>query len=243
MDNATALGTTEEPKGALWRLQGIFFQPKKTFEEINKKPTWLIALIAILIIGALGLLLLSTMIGLDNVADQMIQQNPRASEMPEEQREMAISFTKGTFVVGALVGAPIIGLIVSLALMLAFWVAGSSAGFGKVFSVVVHSWFAYSVVATLLSALVVLLAEDPTELDVMNMVATHLGLLVDKTQSPVLFAFLSSLDILSVYMIFLLSLGMSVISRKSVGTAAMLIVILWLVYVLIFKVGMTALFT
>lgn len=243
MDNTAPVGTAEEPKGALWKLQGIFFQPRKTFEEINKKPHWLIALIAILIVGALGMLLLSTRIGLDNIAEQLIQQNPRTSEMPEDQRAMAVSFTKGTFVVGALVGAPIIGLLISLALMLAFWVAGSTAGFAKVYSVVVHSWFAYTVVATVLSAAVVLLAKEPTELDVMNMVATHLGALVDRVESPVLFAFLSSLDLLSFYMIFLLSVGMSVVARKSVGAAATLIVVLWLIYIGIFKVGMTALFT
>lgn len=249
MDNATAIEPTEQqqPKGALWRLQGILFQPKQTFEAINVKPNWLVPVVAILLVSSLGLFLLSTLVGLDNFAEQMTAQNPKAAEqmaqLPEDQREVALAVQKTMFVVFGLIGFPILGVIVSLAFLLAFWVAGSEARFGKIFSVVAHSFFAYGVINTVLSGLIMLLAQDPTQLDLLNMVPTHLGLLIDRIQSPVLFGFLSSLDLLSFYTLFLLTLGMSVVGRKSIATSAALVFILWALYVALFKVGLTALFT
>ena len=228
-------------KGSLWRLQGIFFQPKETFQEIAKKPTWLIVGILCVLIGVGGFMLIMNRIGFETMIMQQAQ--ARGQEMTEEQLQMATSPAIKAFTYGMMViGTPIVMLLTAGLLLALFWLVGSDASFGRAFSVVAHSLFAFTLVSTVISVLIVMLAADPAELDIQNLVASNLGALVSRTESPVLFAVLSSVDALTFYYLFLLSLGMSIVGRKSLGTSAALVVVLWVVWVLV-KTGWTAIIT
>jgi uncharacterized protein YneF (UPF0154 family) len=240
MDNV-ALQTEPQPTGPFSRLAGIFFQPRQTFEDINRRPTWAVVLILTILISLVGTLAFMNLIGFENIMDQQIRDNPRMQEMTEEQRAMMLDspFMRFSAYLGALVGVPVIALLTSVLLMLLFWVSGAEAPFAKFFSVVIHSFFAYSVVSMVLSVLIVLLAPDRAQLDVTNLVASNLGVLVARADSPVLHTVLSSLDVLTFYYLFLLSLGLSVVSRKTVGSAAFLVVALWAFYVAL-KAGWAA---
>lgn len=228
-------------KGSLWRLQAIFFQPKETFQEIAKKPTWLIAAILCVIIGTAGMILMMETIGFENVMVQNAQMTGR--EMTEEQIQMMSSPGMKAFNYAmAPIGTTVVLLATSGLLLAFFWLAGSGVAFSRVFSVVVHSFFAYTLVYSLVSIVIVMLAADPSELDIQNLVASHLGVLVTRQESPVLFAVLSSIDLFSFYCIFLLSLGMSIVGRKSFGTSAALVLVPWVLWVLV-KMGLAAIFS
>jgi len=228
-------------KGALWKLQGIFFQPKETFQEIAKKPHWLIATILLIVIGAVGLVWVMETIGFETIIAQELQ--ARGQELSEEQMQMMNSpAAKGVRYAFMIIMNPVMLLVTAGLLMALFMVAGSEAKFNRVFSVVVHSFLAYTVVSMLITVVVVMIAPDPTELDIQNLVASNLGVLVSRTESPVLFAVLSSIDLLSFYCIFLLSLGMSVVARKSLTASAMLVVIPWGLWILV-KMGLAAIFS
>jgi len=228
-------------KGSLWRLQGIFFQPKETFQEIARKPTWLIAAILCVVIGAGGLLYVMETIGFENIMVRGAQS--RGQELTEEQIQMMGSPAMKGFSYGMMiVGTPVVMLLTAGLLLALFWLVGSDATFSRAFSVVAHSLLAFTVVSTVISVLIVMLAADPTELDIQSLVASNLGALVSRTESPVLFAALSSVDVLTFYYLFLLSLGMSIVGRKSFGTSAALVFVLWVVWVLL-KTGWTAIFT
>jgi hypothetical protein len=232
MDNATTTGPSpqpaEEPKGALWRLQGIFFQPRRTFEEINKKPTWLIALVLTVVIGAAAMYVMTSRIGVETI---IAQQNPN-QELNEQQREfMESPFMAAFFYASVVIGTPLVILVIAVVMMLLYWMAGSEAPFSRVFSVVTHSFFAYSLIGSVIAVLIILLAQDPTELDFANLVSSNLGVLVDRIESPVLFSLLSSIDLFSAYLIFLLSLGLSIVGRKSIGASVWLVIVPWIIYV------------
>ncbi len=228
-------------KGALWRLQGIFFQPKETFQEIAKRPTWLIALILCVVIGGVGLIWVMETIGFEKIIIEQAQ--AQGKEVPEEQLQMlnspAVKAVRYTFMI---IMNPVVLLLAAGILLALSWLVGADPKFSRVFSVVVHSFLAYTVVSTVITLLIVLVAADPTELDVQNLVASNLGVLVSRTESPVLFALLSSVDLLSAYCIFLLSLGMSIVGRKSLGTSVGLVLIPWGLWVLV-KMGLAAIFT
>jgi hypothetical protein len=241
MDNA-AIQNEPQPTGAVSRLAGIFFQPRQTFEDIDRRPTWAIVLILAILISLVGTMVVMNLVGFENIMDQQIRTNPRMQEMTEEQRALMLEspFLKVFAYASSVVGVPVIILVTSLLLMLLFWMGGADVPFVKFLSVVAHSFFAYSLVAMVLSLLIVLMAADRAELDVANLVASNLGGLVTRAESPVLQTILSSLDLLTFYYLFLLSLGLSIISRKTFGGAALLVFALWAVYVAL-KVGWAAL--
>ncbi len=228
-------------KGSLWKLQAIFFQPKETFQEIAKKPTWLIAAILCVVIGAVGFTLIMNKIGFETMMIQQAQS--RGQEVTEEQLQVLNSPAVKAFTYGSvIIGTPLVMLLTAGLLLALLWLVGSDATFRRVFSVVAHSFFAFTLVSTVITLLIVMLAADPTELDIQNLVSSNLGALVSRTESPVLFAVLSSVDVLTFYYLFLLSLGMSIVGRKTLGTSAALVLALWVVWVLV-KTGWTAIFT
>ncbi|RPI23170.1 MAG: hypothetical protein EHM61_20390 [Acidobacteria bacterium] len=234
-------GPTEQPKGSLWRLQGIFFQPKETFQEIARKPTWLIALVLCIVIGMVGFIVIMDRIGFDNMMAKQVE--ARGQEMTEQQREMMSSPAVKGFTYGmVIIGTPVVVLLTAGLLLALFWLTGADVTFSRVFSVVAHSMLAFTLVSTVLGLVIVLVAADPTELDVQNLVASNLGILVSAKESPALFSLLSSIDALTFYYLFLLSLGMSVVGRKSFGTGAAMVLILWVVYVAL-KTGWVSLMT
>ena len=71
-------------------------------------------------------------------------------------------------------------------------------------------------------------------LDPRNLVLSHLGVLVDQTESPVLFTLSASFDLVTFYNLFLWSLGVSIICgrRAGFGTGLGAVVVLWALWVI-----------
>jgi hypothetical protein len=87
---------------------------------------------------------------------------------------------------------------------------------------------------TILS-IIFMLVKDPQTLDINPAanVVSNLGALVSATEHPKLSSLLSSIDIFSVWTIFLLAVGFAACSERKLttGKAAAGIVVLWLLYV------------
>jgi hypothetical protein len=102
--------------------------------------------------------------------------------------------------------------------------------------------FAYGLFSTVLTIAVLLVARNPKELDINNLVHTNLAFLANAREAPVLAAVLGSLDVLSFYAIYLLSLGNSLVNKRSLGFNLAVTIVLWAIYVA-GKVGLKALFS
>ena len=245
MDNNS---TSENLHSNAWRLQGVFLEPSRTFEEINLRWNWLLPMLAVIALSFLTTSVLVNSIGQETIIRQQLSQNPRIQELPRERQEEMISdalessLTQALFYAGPLFSfLPM--LIVAGALMLGLLIAGSQSGFGKIFSVTCHVFFAYSVISTALALAVVLLAPDPTEIDIQNPIQSNLAFLFNREESTFLHSFATSIDLLSFYAIGLLALGLSKISaRLSFAGGLAIVGGFWLAYVLA-KSGLAAAFS
>jgi hypothetical protein len=64
-------------------------------------------------------------------------------------------------------------------------------------------------------------------------VHANLGAFVDKSSVPKpLFALLSAIDLFSIWIVFLLSAGFAAVAKRTVGSAAWGVVILWIIHIL-----------
>lgn len=238
----------EELQSSWWRLQGIFLEPHATFRQIARKPTVLLPLLAIILVGVAVNYFVIDQIGYENILRQQLNQSPQLQDLPAERREELIRsrVNSPVFRVLAYVG-PVFGavaiLIAAALLLLGVRVLGSDSPFKHVFSVTCHSYFAYAVVTGLLLCLVVLVSSDRSTIDVQNAVQSHLGLLVDKADSPALYALASSFDIISFYLMYLLALGLSSLGRKPSFGGALGVVIFWWALWVTGKVGFAMLFS
>ena len=116
----------------------------------------------------------------------------------------------------------------------------NGSAFSRVFAVTTTSILFYWVVKGILSVAVVLAASDPNSINIVNPVFTNPAGLVDHSDSKVLYNFLSHLDLLIFYTIFLIGLGISKISLKCSVTKGVVIIGLWYVVYLLAQTGIAA---
>ena len=241
MENeSAALPETPQPKGALWRLQGIFFEPSATFEDINLKPGFIVPLAVSILITLIVWQVIPHFVDLQELFLAQARNNPQVANLSDDQIKAGLGFQVLIIKYFVPLLIPIMALIFAGVFLLMVSISGSETTFSRVFSVVSQTFFFQSLIGGILLVIVFVLAKDPYAINLQNPIFTNLGPLVDAKASPVLYKLASSVDILNFYVIYLLGLGISKVSRRmSVGKGVMMVVIPYLIYLAI-SVGITA---
>jgi hypothetical protein len=237
-ENSPAVAPAPAGMGEFSRITGVFFDPKKTFEDIAKRPSWIVPLVLI-IIGALAVVFtMSQQLGWERIVRHNMEASSRAQQMTPEQRQQQLEVgTKVApfFAYSAVVIAPVLMFLASAG---ALWLMASvilSAGirFKQVFAVV-----CYASLTGLISAvftIVVLHLKNPDEYNVQNPLAFNPAAFMDQsTSSKFLYSLATSLDLFSFWTILLMAVGLKAAAGKklSFGSAVFAVVLPWAVYVL-----------
>ena len=225
-------------RNAWWKMQGVFFEPSQTFQEIDRQPNWLFPFLAILLILAITSQITIQTIGLETIIRNGITGRPQGQNLSEEQLDATVdritssTAWRASIYLQALIVPLFLVLFSSLVLMGALYLVGSETSFVKVFSVCAHTFFVYYLLYSTLSCSVIVLAPDPGAIDLTNPLYSNLGFAVNREESPALYHVASSLDLISVYQLYLLSLGLWTVSRKtSLRTVAAAVILLWVLWI------------
>ena len=111
--------TEEAPQGMgeVSRIAGVFFEPKKTFEDIARRPTFLVPLALVILFGLAFGMAVSQRIGARQLAQQQIEKNPRYDQMTPEQRqngvELGAKISSVLLYVGPIIAAPLATLVIA----------------------------------------------------------------------------------------------------------------------------------
>ena len=204
------------PQQHLWRLPGVFFRPAATFEAVNLDPNWLLPLAAAALL-----------------------RTARAYAVYQPSRNPLAVFL--TYLLEGVLPVLLPVIICTGALLLCTYALKGRASFKGVFSLLSHTFFAYTTVSIVLGVTVLLLAPDAAQLDRQNPVVSHLGFLVSSRESLPLNHLLSSIDAFVFYHLFLIGLGLSRVARGLSFRRALLAAALpWGLYVAV-TVGIKAL--
>jgi hypothetical protein len=225
------------------RLSGVYFEPAKTFESINRKPTWLGIFVVVCVLAIAVTYVLRSRMDRETYMSKAMQANPItrifARNMTEEQLQAAVSRPESAFErystpVMIPIGVLVMYAILAGVFLLLFMMLGASIPFKKSLSTTMWAMGPPGIVVTILS-IIFMLVKDPQTLDINPAanVVSNLGALVSATEHPKLSSLLSSIDIFSVWTIFLLAVGFAACSERKLttGKAAAGIVVLWLLYV------------
>lgn len=197
----------ERNHGPWWQMMGIMYTPRATFEQINKHPNWLLPFLAVLLLNA-GFVYLFFNPGNVPVSVQIIQ------------------------ITGFAVGTTLSILVCSGVFLLCLLILSAQVSFKKVFSVVTHTYFLYTLISVGLGTVILKLSSQSSGIDPFNPIISNPGILVNQQLHPALYRFASSLDLLSLYFLVLTALGFSIISKKlSFKGALFTLMIVWAVYV------------
>jgi Yip1-like protein len=248
MTSAAVVPSSEPPLSQIERVVDTFVAPTKTFRDINRSTSWWLPFLVMVIISVAFVAVVDKKIGFEKVNENQIKMNPkqydRLEQLPPDQRERQMQM--GAKITGYISYCfPVIQLLILLIMALVLWGsysfgAGAQVTFGKSLAVVVYSNMV-GMVKPLLAVISILAGASSDTFTFQNPVATNLGFLVDPIQHKVLYALGTSIDIVNFWILFLVAIGFTCITKVKSGTSYAIVFGWWVVLTLI-GVGMAAAF-
>ena len=236
----------ETPGGFFQNLIDVYFSPREAFTRIVRSPRFLLPLVGyvVLVLGFTGIWMQK--MDAREFMKVQIEESGQADRIPAEQREAIIEQQAKWMPIFAWVMGPV-GIAVTLlviagVLMFIYrFFYSSEVTFRQAFAIVTWIFFAVGLVSTPLMLLVLQLKGD-WNINPQEVIQANLGLFLEKSSAAKpLWALLSSIDLFSLWMVFLLAVGFGVASKKTTGSAIWGVAIPWILIVLV-KVGWAAIF-
>jgi hypothetical protein len=229
----------EERPNPFQRIAGVLFAPATTFESIARRPDVLVPLIILLVVSVVSGVLIAGHVDFQAMAQEAMEQNPRASEMPAEQMAKMTRFTASFMRVSAY-AAPLFWLLAldgtAGAMLLGFRVMGGEGNFKQAFSVTTYAWYP-RLIKGVIATIILLSRKSNSIWEMQNPVRSNLGFLFAPKTQPVQFAIASSIDLFAIWSLVLLIIGFAAISQFSRIKSAVITVSLWVVVNLILLIG------
>jgi len=236
------------PLSEAQRLIDVFIAPSKTFTDLRRNAMWWAPFLIIAIASSLYIYVIDQKIGFRKVAENQIQLQPKAAErieqLPPSQREQVME-RQTTITRYISYGIPVVALLlylVSAGLLYGTvtFGAGARMKFASMFALIVYTRLP-ELVRVALSALSILAGVSSDSFNIQNPVATNLGYFIDPAGSPVLRALLTPLDIVTIWTLILVAIGIPCISNVKRGTSFG-IVFGWFLFVTLLRVAAAAAF-
>ena len=229
------------------RVIGVFFSPKATFEDVVRKPSWVLPVVLLTLLSIGVSFSINQRVNWREFMAQQIEKSPQSANMSAEQKEQRIEggakFTPiVTWVIGAC-GPILFTLIVALVMWGAFnLLGGANTDFATSFAITTHAALT-GLVSSLLFILILYL-KPPGTVDMENPVATNLAVLLPDDSAKWMVALLKSIDIFTFWTLILLAIGFATTNPKKLkgGKAFTIAFSVWAVYVVL-RVGSAWIFS
>lgn len=239
-----------EPQAAIspfGRVIGVIFSPKATFEDIARKPSWVLPILITTVLSVISVVALNQRVNWHDYIIQQIEKSPRADQLTAEQKQqqadMGAKFTVGIVYASGLLVPICFALLVGLVMWGAYnLLAGTGARFSQSFAILAHAGLV-GIVSTPLFLLVLFL-KPPGTLDPENPLATNLAALLPEESAKWLVTLCKSIDVFTFWTLILVAIGFAAVNpRKLKGAKSFIIAFtVWAVYVVI-RVGVAFIFS
>ncbi len=247
---ATTPAPTPEAQATLspfGRVIGVLFSPKRTFEDIVRKPSWLLPVALSTALGLLVSVAINQRINWRDFMNQQIEKSPRAAQLSSEQKQRQIEAGAkfapiSTYVFGTL-GPVLAALIVALIMWGAYSLLGGiSTNFSTAFGITAHAFLTGLISSPLFILILYLKPYGTADLD--NPLATNLAAILPDDAAKWLLALCKSIDIFVFWTLILLAIGFAAVNPKKLKGAKSFTIAftVWAVYV-VCRVGWAFIFS
>ncbi|RKX20428.1 MAG: hypothetical protein DRP26_01685 [Candidatus Zixiibacteriota bacterium] len=228
--NQATIETTGLELGFWDRLINIFTNPRKTFESLDRQPSWLVPVIIMVCITILSTQLLFPML-IDKQLE-MIRNNPNISteqlQAIEQQLTENVNTQRVITLISQIIFIPVVFyfLLVFIFYFIGTVILGGDASYKKVLSVFAWSTFilALSVIITFPLAMIK---------NSMSISLSPALLLPDDSIDTTIYAFLANFNIFTIWFLAVFATGFAVIYRFSLTKAYITIGLLWCIWIAI----------
>jgi Yip1 domain len=222
------------------RIMGVFFSPKDTFADIAKRPSWILPVILMTLLGGTVAFVMNQKVDWRDVANKRIEESPRAANLSPEQKEQQLAMSAKIspgIAYGFGIAWPILqALIVGGVLLLAYnLIGGAGARFNSALGITAHAYFPWILYSLLFILILYLKAPGTVDLD--NPIATNVGAFLPESTPKAVMSLAKSIDLFSLWTLLLISIGFAAVNPKKLkGKSLSIAVSVWAVYVAI-KMG------
>jgi len=223
--------------GFFQNLIDLYFAPSAAFTRIVRKPAFLVPGILLMVLSLAFFAFWVQKVDAHAFMTTQIEEGPWADRIPPERKaeiieQQAEGFAKWGWI-NVAVFTPLMLLVTGGLLFVVFrFFYASDATFKQALAIVAWTFLAAGLVTQPLTLAVMALKGD-WNINPHDALQANLGLLLDPdTAAKPLLSFLSSLDLFSFWMMFLLAIGFGIASRKSMGSALWGVAIPWAIFVL-----------
>jgi hypothetical protein len=204
------------------RIFGVLFSPAKTFEDIVRKPSWLLPFVIFIALVLAVCVCLNLRMNWRDYISQQIEKSPQASNLSAEQKEQRIEGGAKMAPVFTYVFGLGFQIVLIFAITLIMWgayslLAGASTNFSTAFGITTHA-FMTSLISTPLFVLILFLKPYGT-VDLDNPLASNLAAFMPEDSAKWLLALGKSFDIFVFWILILLAIGFSAVNPKKLKGA------------------------
>lgn len=222
----------------LGRIFGVLFSPKSTFEDIVKRPSWMLPVALLTVLSIAVSFAINQRVNWREFMSQQIEKSPQAARLSPEQKQQRIDggakispiFTYVFGVLGPILMAVLVGLVMWGAYSL---LGGVNTNFGTSLAITSHAFLTGLVSSPLF--LLVLYLKEPGTVDLENPVATNVAAFLPDETSKWLVALCKSIDIFSIWTLILLAIGFAATNPKKLkgGKPYTIAFMVWAVFVVV----------
>ena len=217
---ATAPIPAREPQAAIspfGRIVGVLFSPKATFADIVRKPSWLLPVAIMIVLGILTAISLNQRMNWRDYVSQQIEKSPRASQLTPEQKQQQIEAGAKIAPISTYISVPLVPIVGLLVVTLVMWGAynllgGANTDFKTSLGIVSHA-FVPSYIASLLFLVVVFL-KPVGSVDLENPVATNVAAFLPEGVPKWLDVLCKNVDVFVIWYLLLIAIGFAATNPK-----------------------------
>jgi hypothetical protein len=236
----------EKPGGFLQNLLDVYFEPRAAFTRIAGRPAFLVPLALAVCLGLAFFGVWIQKVDAREFMQTQIEEGPFADRIPAERRaeiveQQAAGLAKWGWI-NVAVFTPLMIVVCGAVLLFVYrFFYASEVTFKQALAVTAWVFLAVGLVTQPLTLVVMALKGD-WNINPQDALQANLGLLLDRsTAAGPLWALFTSIDLFSLWMVFLLAVGFGVASRKTTAAALWGVGACWALIVLV-KVGWAAMF-
>lgn len=208
-------------------LGNIFLEPGKTFEDLKRKPRFILAGLIVIIAVSIFQVAYIQKIGFERIVRARMEASPRVADLPSDQKEKLIAQQSGPVMKGVSYGVLPIGLVIVFFVGgLLYWGGAKAMGGSGGYLSAVSVWVYSSLPPTLLfliANLIVLLLKSVDEIDLNQsqggVVHANPAMFIDAKAMPAVAAALSAFDLFSIIGWILAAIGLQKVAKLSSGSA------------------------
>jgi Yip1 domain len=237
----------QPPINHFGRLIGVFFTPKETLASIAERPSWVMPVVVMTVLGIGVGFALNQRVNWRDVASKRIEESSRASQLSPKQKEQQLAMSEKispaiAYCIGAFV--PILLAVIVGGVMLGAFnlLGGANANFKVSMGIVAHAYFV-SIISSLLFVLILYL-RPPGTVDLENPVAANVAAFLPDGTAKWLVTLGTAIDLFSFWIMILIAIGFAAFNPKKLkfGSAFGIVLSVWAVYEII-RVGFAFIFS